>query len=144
MKIIKKLLFIYFITTSINVYSNEVDNFIVSYFDSFNKADRSAFHDKFHNPFIRILNGKTERVESNFWFNFEELKTTQWVYSSILNTNKIFESEHEAIVKITYARHNKEGKIYNKGIGFMILSKIDDKWGISTYVNSSLPEEGIK
>ena len=144
MKIIKKLLFIYFITTSINVYSNEVDNFIISYFDSFNKADISAFHDKFHNPFIRILNGKTELVESNFWFNFEELKTTQWVYSSILNTNKIFESEHEAIVKITYARHNKEGKIYNKGIGFMILSKIDDKWGISTYVNSSLPEEGIK
>ena len=144
MKIIKKLLFIYFITTPINVYSNEVDNFIVSYFDSFNKADISAFHDKFHNPFIRILNGKTELVESNFWFNFEELKTTQWVYSSILNTNKIFESEHEAIVKITYARHNKEGKIYNKGIGFMILSKIDDKWGISTYVNSSLPEEGIK
>ena len=144
MKIIKKLLFIYFITTSINVYSNEVDNIIVSYFDSFNKADISAFHDKFHNPFIRILNGKTELVESNFWFNFEELKTTQWVYSSILNTNKIFESEHEAIVKITYARHNKEGKIYNKGIGFMILSKIDDKWGISTYVNSSLPEEGIK
>ena len=144
MKIIKKLLFIYFITTTINVYSNEVDNFIVSYFDSFNKADISAFHDKFHNPFIRILNGKTELVESNFWFNFEELKTTQWVYSSILNTNKIFESEHEAIVKITYARHNKEGKIYNKGIGFMILSKIDDKWGISTYVNSSLPEEGIK
>tara|TARA_X000000950_G_C13841000_1_gene630227 strand:+ start:1174 stop:1608 length:435 start_codon:yes stop_codon:yes gene_type:complete len=144
MKIIKKLLFIYFITTSINVYSNEVDNFIVSYFDSFNKADISAFHDKFHNPFIRILNGKTELVESNFWFNFEELKTTQWVYSSILNTNKIFESEHEAIVKITYARHNKEGKIFNKGIGFMILSKIDDKWGISTYVNSSLPEEGIK
>ena len=144
MKIIKKLLFIYFITTSINDYSNEVDNFIVSYFDSFNKADISAFHDKFHNPFIRILNGKTELIESNFWFNFEELKTTQWVYSSILNTNKIFESEHEAIVKITYARHNKEGKIYNKGIGFMILSKIDDKWGISTYVNSSLPEEGIK
>ena len=144
MKIIKKLLFIYFITTSINVYSNEVDNFIVSYFDSFNKADISAFHDKFHNPFIRILNGKTELVESNFWFNFEELKTTQWVYSSILNTNKIFESEHEAIVKITYARHNKEGKIYNKGIGFMILSKIDDKWGISTYVNSSLPKDGIK
>ena len=144
MNIIKKLLFIYFITTSINVYSNEVDNFIVSYFDSFNKADISAFHDKFHNPFIRILNGKTELIESNFWFNFEELKTTQWVYSSILNTNKIFESEHEAIVKITYARHNKEGKIYNKGIGFMILSKIDDKWGISTYVNSSLPEEGIK
>ena len=144
MKIIKKLLFIYFITTSINVYSNEVDNFIVSYFDSFNKADISAFHDKFHNPFIRILNWKTELIESNFWFNFEELKTTQWVYSSILNTNKIFESEHEAIVKITYARHNKEGKIYNKGIGFMILSKIDDKWGISTYVNSSLPEEGIK
>ena len=144
MKIIKKLLFIYFITTSINVYSNEVDNFIVSYFDSFNKADISAFHDKFHNPFIRILNGKTELIESNFWFNFEELKTTQWVYSSILNTNKIFESEHEAIVKITYARHNKEGKIYNEGIGFMILSKIDDKWGISTYVNSSLPEEGIK
>ena len=144
MKIIKKLLFIYFITTSINVYSNEVDNFIVSYFDSFNKADISAFHDKFHNPFIRILNGKTELIESNFWFNFEELKTTQWVYSSILNTNKIIESEHEAIVKITYARHNKERKIYNKGIGFMILSKIDDKWGISTYVNSSLPEEGIK
>ena len=144
MKIIRKLSFIYFITISTNVFSNEVDNFIVSYFDSFNKADISAFHDKFHNPFIRILNGKTELIESNFWFNFEELKTTQWVYSSILNTNKIFESEHEAIVKITYARHNKEGKIYNKGIGFMILSKIDDKWGISTYVNSSLPEEGIK
>ena len=132
MKIIKKLLFIYFITTSINIYSNEIDNFIVSYFDSFNKADISAFHDKFHNPFIRILNGKTELVESNFWFNFEELKTTQWVYSSILNTNKIFESEHEAIVKITYARHNKEGKIYNNGICITILPKIDDKWGIST------------
>ena len=112
MKIIKKLLFIYFITTSINIYSNEIDNFIVSYFDSFNKADISAFHDKFHNPFIRILNGKTELIESNFWFNFEELKTTQWLYSSILNTSKIFESEHEAIVKITYARHNKEENHY--------------------------------
>ena len=144
MKIIRKLSFIYFITISINVFSNEVDNFIISYFDSFNKTDTSAFHDKFHNPFIRIVNGKTELIESNFWFNFEELKTTQWLYSSILNTTKIFESEHEAIVKITYARHNKERKIYNKGIGFMILSNIDGKWGISTYVNSSIPEEGIK
>ena len=144
MKIIRKLSFIYFITISTNVFSNEVDNFIVSYFDSLNKADTSAFHDKFHNPFIRIVNGKTELIESNFWFNFEELKTTQWLYSSILNTSKIFESEHEAIVKITYARHNKEEKIYNKGIGFMILSNIDGKWGISTYVNSSIPEEGIK
>ena len=144
MKIIRKLSFIYFVTISTNVFSNEVDNFIVSYFDSFNKADTSAFHDKFHNPFIRIVNGKTELIESNFWFNFEELKTTQWLYSSILNTSKIFESEHEAIVKITYARHNKEEKIYNKGIGFMILSNIDGKWGISTYVNSSIPEEGIK
>ena len=58
----------------------------------------------------------------------------------VLNINK----DYKMKLKITYARHNKEGKIFNKGIGFMILSKIDDKWGISTYVNSSLPEEGIK
>ena len=61
MKIIRlflKTYFLFFIFLSTCLSANEIDNFIKNYFDAFNNSDSIKFHDKFHNPFIRIINGE--------------------------------------------------------------------------------------
>lgn len=123
--------------------ANEIDNFIENYFDAFNNSDSLEFHNKFHNPFIRIINGKKELIFDKEWFDFEALISTDWSYSSIIDFKKFLETENEAIVEVNYARHNSEGLIYNSGYGYMVLTKINNNWGISTYIAPSIPLEGI-
>jgi len=135
-------LFSLFLSTCLS--ANEIDNFINDYFDAFNNSDSIKFHDKFHNPSIRIINGEKQLTADEKWFDFKALNSTDWSYSSILDYEKFLETDSEAIVKINYGRHNSEGLIYNSGYGYMVLTKINDKWGISTYIAPSIPIEGIK
>ena len=76
-------------------------------------------------------------------YSFKALKSTDWSYSSILDYEKFLETDNEAILKINYGRHNSEGLIYNSGDSYMVLTKINNKWGISTYIAPSIPTEGI-
>jgi len=136
---------IFFISFFLSTYStaNEIDNFVENYFDAFNNSDSIKFHDKFHNPFIRIINGEKKLISDNKWFDFKALNSTDWSYSSILDYEKFLETDNEAILKINYGRHNSEGSIYNSGDSYMVLTKINNKWGISTYIAPSIPAEGI-
>ena len=140
---LKKIFYsLFFLSTCLS--ANEIDKFINDYFDAFNRSDSIKFHNKFHNPFIRIINGEKKLTFDEKWFNFSDLNSTDWSYSSILDYEKFLETDNEAIVKINYGRHNSEGSIYNSGYGYMVLTKINDKWGISTYIAPSIPIEGIK
>jgi len=138
-----KNIFFFFLFLSTYSTANEIDNFIENYFDAFNNSDSFEFHNKFHNPFIRIINGKKELIFDKEWFDFEALISTDWSYSSIIDFKKFLETENEAIVEVNYARHNSEGLIYNSGYGYMVLTKINNNWGISTYIAPSIPLEGI-
>ena len=135
--------FLFFLFLSSCLSANEIDNFINDYFDAFNNSDSIKFHDKFHNPFIRIINGKKKLISDKEWFDFEALKSSDWSYSSILDYKKILETDNEAILKINYGRHNSEGLIYNSGDAYMVLTKINNNWGISTYIAPLIPTEGI-
>ena len=135
------LLFLIFLSTYLS--ANEIDNFINNYFDAFNNSDSIEFHDKFHNPFIRIINGEKKLISDKKWFDFKALKSTDWSYSSILHYEKFLETDNEAVLKINYGRHNSKGLIYNSGDAYMVLTKINNKWGISTYIAPSIPTEGI-
>ena len=146
MKIIRlflKTYFLFFIFLSTCLSANEIDNFIKNYFDAFNNSDSIKFHDKFHNPFIRIINGEKKLISDKKWFDFKALNSTEWSYSSILAYEKFLETDNEAILKINYGRHNSEGSIYNSGDAYMVLTKINNKWGISTYIAPFIPTEGI-
>ena len=146
MKIIRlflKTYFLFFIFLSTCLSANEIDNFIKNYFDAFNNSDSIKFHDKFHNPFIRIINGEKKLISDKKWFDFKALNSTEWSYSSILAYEKFLETDNEAILKINYGRHNSEGSIYISGDAYMVLTKINNKWGISTYIAPSIPTEGI-
>ena len=146
MKIIRlflKTYFLFFIFLSTCLSANEIDNFIKNYFDAFNNSDSIKFHDKFHNPFIRIINGEKKLNSNKKLFDFKALNSTDWSYSSILDYEKFLETDNEAILKINYGRHNSEGSIYNSGDAYMVLTKINNKWGISTYIAPSIPTEGI-
>ena len=70
------LLFLIFLSTYLS--ANEIDNFINNYFDAFNNSDSIEFHDKFHNPFIRIINGEKKLISDKKWFDFKALKSTSW------------------------------------------------------------------
>ena len=135
--------FLFFLFLSSCLSANKIDNFINDYFDAFNNSDSIKFHDKFHNPFIRIINGEKKLISDNNWFDFKALNSTDWSYSSILDYEKFLETDNEAILKINYGRHNSEGSIYNSGDSYMVLTKINNKWGISTYIAPSIPTEGI-
>ena len=135
--------FLFFLFLSSCLSANEIDNFINDYFDAFNNSDSIKFHDKFHNPFIRIINGEKKLISDKEWFDFKALKSTDWSYSSILDYKKILETDNEAILKINYGRHNSEGTIYNSGDAYMVLTKINNNWGISTYIAPLIPTEGI-
>ena len=135
--------FLFFLFLSSCLSANEIDNFIIDYFDAFNNSDSIKFHDKFHNPFIRIINGEKKLISDKEWFDFEALKSSDWSYSSILDYKKILETDNEAILKINYGRHNSEGTIYNSGDAYMVLTKINNNWGISTYIAPLIPTEGI-
>ena len=135
--------FLFFLFLSSCLSANEIDNFINDYFDAFNNSDSIKFHDKFHNPFIRIINGEKKLISDKEWFDFEALKSSDWSYSSILDYKKILETDNEAILKINYGRHNSEGTIYNSGDAYMVLTKINNNWGISTYIAPLIPTEGI-
>lgn len=146
MKIIRlflKTYFLFFIFLSTCLSANEIDNFIKNYFDAFNNSDSIKFHDKFHNPFIRIINGEKKLISDKKWFDFKALNSTEWSYSSILAYEKFLETDNEAILKINYGRHNSEGSIYISGDAYMVLTKINNKWGISTYIAPFIPTEGI-
>ena len=70
MKIISFFLktnFLFFIFLSTCLSANEIDNFINNYFDAFNNSDSIEFHDKFHNPFIRIINGEKKLISDKKW-----------------------------------------------------------------------------
>ena len=146
MKIIRlflKTYFLFFIFLSTCLSANEIDNFIKNYFDAFNNSDSIKFHDKFHNPFIRIINGEKKLISDKKWFDFKALNSTEWSYSSILAYEKFLETDNEAILKINYGRHNSEGSIYISGDAYMVLTKINNKWGISTYIAPFIPTECI-
>ena len=136
---------IFFISFFLSTYStaNEIDNFVENYFDAFNNSDSLEFHKKFHNPFIQIINGKKKLMFDEEWFDFEALISTDWSYSTLVDFKKFLETENEAIIEVNYARHNSEGLIYNSGYGYMVLTKINNNWGISTYIAPSIPLEGI-
>ena len=138
-----KAYFLFFIFLSTCLSANEIDNFIKNYFDAFNNSDSIKFHDKFHNPFIRIINGEKKLISDKKWFDFKALNSTEWSYSSILAYEKFLETDNEAILKINYGRHNSEGSIYISGDAYMVLTKINNKWGISTYIAPFIPTEGI-
>ena len=135
--------FLFFLFLSSCLSANEIDNFINDYFDAFNNSDSIKFHDKFHNPFIRIINGEKKLISDKKWFDFKALNSTEWSYSSILAYEKFLETDNEAILKINYGRHNSEGSIYISGDAYMVLTKINNKWGISTYIAPFIPTEGI-
>ena len=86
---------------------------------------------------------KKKLISDKKWFDFKALKSTDWSYSSILDYEKFLETDNEAVLKINYGRHNSEGLIYNSGDAYMVLTKINNKWGISTYIAPSIPTEGI-
>ena len=106
---------------------------IAEFFEAFNAEDNERLQSVMQYPHVFFGQGANVSIaEQEFVTDFGALKAREdWKFSTLNSAKSVFTRPDKAHMLVTFTRHNSKGEIYREVEGMWIVTKKDDRWGVS-------------
>ena len=101
--------------------------------EDFNTADAVKYKSYFHMPHAKVSKTQVEWMddENSPLVNFEKLRDTGWIKSTVNEIEVIYATEDKGLVRLDFSRINKDKEVIVTTDGIYTFTKINGKWGIA-------------
>ncbi len=111
----------------------ELKAYVEKLIEDFNTADPVKYKSYFHIPHAKVSTTQVEWMDdvNSPLVNFEKLRDTGWVKSTVNEIEVIYATEDKGLVRLNFSRINKDEEVIVTTDAVYTFTKINGKWGIS-------------